>query len=70
MVFLLVQVYMEPLQRHQRGVLEAEAISDIFYQVPEICNLHKSFVSQLCERRDSWKKLDTIGDLFVSHVSS
>lgn len=60
---------MEPLQRHQGGVLEAETISDIFYQVPEIHNVHKNFVSQLCERRDSWKELDTIGDLFVSNVS-
>ena len=60
---------MEPLQRHQGAVLEAEMISDIFYQVPQICNLHENFFSQLGERRDSWQGLTTIGDLFVSHVS-
>lgn len=60
---------MEPLQRHQGAVLEAGAISDIFYQVPQICSLHETFVSQLCERRDKWQELETIGDLFVSHVS-
>ena len=60
---------MEPLQRYQGAVLEAGTINDIFCQVPQICSMHENFVSQLCERRDNWQELQTIGDLFVSNVS-
>ena len=63
------QVYMDPLRRHQGAVVERDNIDDIFYQIPQLADLHQEFIKDLSKKNEQWNELETIGDLFMMHVS-
>ena len=64
------QVYLEPLKRSQAaGIADPSLVKDIFYQIPEIHNLHERFLYRLRDRVEHWDVNQKIGDIFVNTVS-
>ena len=60
---------MDPLRRHQGAVVERDNIDDIFYQIPQLADLHQEFIRDLSRKSEAWNELETIGEIFVKHVS-
>lgn len=61
---------MEPLKRTQAaGIADPSLVKDIFYQIPEIHNLHERFLYRLRDRVEHWDVNQKIGDIFVNTVS-
>ena len=69
-VYTFLQVYLEPLNRSQAaGIADPSLVKDIFYQIPEIHNLHERFLYRLRDRVEHWDGNQKIGDIFVNTVS-
>ncbi|GBP22090.1 Rho guanine nucleotide exchange factor 17 [Eumeta japonica] len=58
--------YLQPLKYPENaGLLDAFLVDEIFYQVPEILNIHQVFLEHLRRRLEQWDLQQKVGDVFL-----
>ncbi|XP_013195748.2 rho guanine nucleotide exchange factor 17 isoform X2 [Amyelois transitella] len=63
---ILVKKYLQPLKSPENaGLLEAAVVDEIFFQVPAILAVHRSFLEQLRRRLEMWDLAQKVGDIFL-----
>lgn len=67
----MVQKYMQPLRSAEHaGLVDKQAVDEIFYMIPALLRLHARFLDDLQTRLNSWSESQTqIGVAFIEAVS-
>lgn len=57
---------MEPLKSPENsGLLDANLVDEIFYQIPDLLKHHQGFLEDLRNRLENWNSKQKIGDILL-----